>query len=214
MKNFLSAQIILFCLFVSISFAQNQVKVNPSAGLFLYNSENALKIMEQGNYILNYGFEVSYLNNNIFGYQIQVDYSYIYSGVDGALEFFRTSGDDIGVSYVDVSLSFNTIEILLKNNLNDKLFLSIGPAFSFVNRSVFYDKDDFEDRLASFNIGLSSTIDMQWPFSDDSEDWYFYGGIKLRYLYGLIYDEKGRDLSDYNQHFLTLNLQLGIGYNF
>jgi hypothetical protein len=55
---------------------------------------------------------------------------------------------------------------------------------------------------------------MQWPFSDDSKDWFFYGGIKLRYLYGLIYDEKGRDLSNYNQHFLTLNLQLGIGYNF
>jgi len=206
-------RIILLCCFISISFAQNQVKVNPSVGLFLYNSENSLKIMEQKNYILNYGFEVSYLNNNIFGYYIQVDYSYIYSGIDGALEFLRTN-DPIGVSYVDVSLSFNTIDILLKSKLNDNLFLSIGPAFSFVNRSVFYDRDNFEDRLASFNIGLTSTIDMQLPFSDDSKDWYFYGVIKLRYLYGLVYDEKGRDLSDYNQHFLTLNLLIGIGYSF
>jgi len=212
-KHFIQI-IIIVCLLVSISFAQNQVKVNPSVGLFLYNSENSLKIMEQVNYILNYGFEVSYLNNNIFGYSLQLDYSYMYSGVDETLEFLRTSGEDIGVSFVDVSLSFNTIEILLKNNLNDNLFLSIGPAFSLVNRSVFYDKDNFEDRLASFNIGLTSTIDMQLPLSDDSKDWYFYGGLKLRYLYGLVYDEKGRDLSDYNQHFLTLNLQLGIGYDF
>lgn len=212
-KHFLQI-IIIVCLLVSNSFAQSQVKLNPSVGLFLYNSENSLKIMEEGNYILNYGLELSYLNNNIFGYYIQLDYSYIYSGIDGALEFLRTSGEDIGVSYVDVSLSFNTIEILLRNNLNDKLFLCIGPAFSLVNRSVFYDKDNFEDRLASFNIGLTSTLDMQWPFSNDSNYWFFYGGIKLRYLFGLIYDEKGRDLSDYNQHFLTLNLQLGIGYNF
>jgi len=214
MRNFLTAITILLFFSFQFSSAQNQVKINPSTGVFIYNSENTLKITEIRNYILNYGFEVSYLNNNIFGYYIQVDYSYIYSGIDGTLEFFSTSGQDIGVFIVDVSLSFNTIEILLKNNLNDNLFLSIGPAFSFVNRSVFYDKDNFEDRLASFNIGLTSTLDMQWPFSDDSKDWFFYGGIKLRYLYGLIYDEKGRDLSNYNQHFLTLNLQLGIGYNF
>jgi len=214
MRNFLTAITILLFFSFQFSSAQNQVKINPSTGVFIYNSENTLKITEMRNYILNYGFEVSYLNNNIFGYYIQVDYSYIYSGIDGTLEFFSTSGQDIGVFIVDVSLSFNTIEILLKNNLNDNLFLSIGPAFSFVNRSVFYDKDNFEDRLASFNIGLTSTLDMQWPFSDDSKDWFFYGGIKLRYLYGLIYDEKGRDLSNYNQHFLTLNLQLGIGYNF
>jgi hypothetical protein len=214
MRNFLTAITILLFFSFQFSSAQNQVKINPSAGVFIYNSENTLKITEMRNYILNYGFEVSYLNNNIFGYYIQVDYSHIYSGIDGTLEFFSTSGQDVGVFIVDVSLSFNTIEILLKNNLNDNLFLSIGPAFSFVNRSVFYDKDNFEDRLASFNIGLTSTLDMQWPFSDDSKDWFFYGGIKLRYLYGLIYDEKGRDLSNYNQHFLTLNLQLGIGYNF
>ena len=52
------------------------------------------------------------------------------------------------------------------------------------------------------------------PLDENSTNWYFYGGIKLRYLYGLYYDEKGRDLSNYNQNFLTLNLLVGLGYNF
>ena len=35
--------------------------------------------MGDENYLLNYGFEVSYENKDLFGYDIQVDYSYMYS---------------------------------------------------------------------------------------------------------------------------------------
>lgn len=213
MKKYLIQIAFILLTVISNTLAQNQIKITPTLGIFVYNSENPLKITEDNNYLLNYGFEVSYINQNLFNHEIQFDYSYIFSGVDGALEFVRTSGMDIGTSYVDASLSFHTIDVLLKNRLSDNLFYGIGPSFSIVNKSIFYDKENFEDRLSSFNIGLSGTIDMTTPLNDSSTNWYFYGGIKLRYLYGLFYDEKGRDLSNYSQHFITLNLLIGLIYS-
>ena len=59
--------------------AQNQITVSPVIGLYLYNSENSLPVMGDENYLLNYGFEISYRNKNLFGYIIQFDYSYLYS---------------------------------------------------------------------------------------------------------------------------------------
>ena len=217
MKRYLALLFNITLLLFSSSSAQNQIKLNPSVGIFIYNSENSLKIMEEGNYILNYGFEISYINQSLFGNYIQFDYSYIYATVNRALEFVRTSEigpEPIGVSYVDVSLSFNTIDIILKNKLNEKLLYGIGPSFSIVNKSIYYDHKNFVDRLASFNIGINGTIDTIIPLSDNSTSWYVYGGIKLRYLYGLFYDKKGRDLSNYSQHFVTINLLIGLGYNF
>lgn len=207
----LNGLVILF--FIASTFAQNQIRLSPSGGIFIYNSENPLKITDDGNFLLNYGMELSYLNHTLFNHKIQLDYSFIYAANNGALEFVRTSGFDIGRSYVDASLSFHTVDILLKNELSEKLFYGIGPSFSIVNRNIFYDKENFEDRLASFNIGLTGTIDMITPISDSSTNWYFYYGIKLRYLYGLFYDEKGRDLSNYSQHFLTLNILIGLSYS-
>jgi hypothetical protein len=213
MKKYIIQIVSIIVIFFSYSIAQSQIRLSPSVGIFIYNSENSLKITDDGNFLLNYGMELSYLNHTLFNQRIQLDYSFIYAANNGALEFVRTTGFDIGTSYVDASLSFHTVDILLKNELSEKLFYGIGPSFSIVNRNIFYDKENFEDRLASFNIGLSGTIDMITPISDSSTKWYFYYGIKLRYLYGLFYDEKGRDLSNYYQHFLTLNLLVGISYS-
>lgn len=210
-KHIIKIAFISIILF-SNSIAQNQLKLSPSIGIFIYNSENPQNITEDNNFLLNYGLEVSYINQNIFKHTIQFDYSFIYSVANGALEFVRTSGFDIGTSYVDASLSFHTIDILLKNRLSNNLSYGVGPSLSLVNRTVSYTKETFEDRLASFNIGLSGTIDIITPLAEGPSSWYFYGGIKLRYLYGLLYDEKGRDLSNYNQHFLTFNAIIGLSY--
>lgn len=213
MKKYIIQIASIIAILFSNSIAQNQIRLAPSAGIFIYNSENPLKITENSNYLLNYGFEASYFNQTLLNLKFQIDYSYIYASNNGALEFIRTSGIDIGTYSVDASLSFHSIDLLLKNKLGDNFSYGIGPSFSIVKRSIFYDEESFEDRLASFNVGLSATIDMITPLNESSTNWNFYGGIKLRYLYGLFYDENGRDLSNYNQHFLTLNLIIGLSYN-
>lgn len=173
--------------------------------------------MGDENYLLNYGFEISYRNKNLFGYIIQFDYSYLYSGIDEVIKFVRTgegSPDPIGVFYSDVSLSFNTLDISVNDKLGDIFSYGFGASFSIVDRSVIIEYSDFIDRLASFNIGIIGLIDMRIPFSKAADYWYFYSGLKIRYLHGFFYDEGLRDLDDYNQNFVTANLAIGIGYNF
>jgi hypothetical protein len=173
--------------------------------------------MGDENYLLNYGFEISYRNKNLFGYIIQFDYSYLYSEIDDVLKFVRTgegSPDPIGVFYSDVSLSLNTLDISVNGKLGNIFSFGFGPSFSIVNRSVIIEYSDFVDRLASFSIGIIGLIDMRIPFSKATDYWYFYSGLKFRYLHGLFYDEGLRVLDDYNQNFITGNFSIGIGYYF
>jgi|WetSurMetagenome_2_1015567.scaffolds.fasta_scaffold01768_4 hypothetical protein len=220
-------KIVLFCNVILIfpfnySISQHQITVAPVIGLYIYNSENSLLVMGDENYLLNYGFEFSYKNNSLFGYMIQLDYSYLYSGIDDVLKFVRTGEggpDPLGYFYSDVSLSLNTLDLSINGKLGNIFYYGFGPSFSIVNRSIIIespavDYEDFADRLASFNIGLNGIIEMRIPLSEQNNYWYFYSGLKFRYLYGLFYDEGLRDLSDYNQNFVMTNLAIGIGYNF
>ncbi len=216
-KNFAVFIIFLISIFTSTSFTQHQITVKPSLGFYIYNSENSLKIMGDENYLLNYGFEVSYENKDLYGYDIQVDYSYAYSDFENVLKFVYTgeSGPEpLGFFYSDVSLALHIFDISLKNDINKYFSYGFGPSFSFVNRSYIIDHYDFEDRLASFAIGVSGSIDVKLPLDENTNYWFFYSGLKLRYLYGLFYDEGLRDLSGYNQHFVTGNFSIGLGYSF
>jgi hypothetical protein len=212
---------LFFSILVFIPFAnspaQNQITVSPVIGLYLYNSENSLPVMGDENYLLNYGFEISYRNKNLFGWIVQVDYSYLYSGIYDVLTFVKTNEggpDPTRLYHSDVSLSLNNLDISLIGNLGNTFSFGFGPSFSIINRSITVEYYDFVDRLASFNIGVIGLIDIRIPLSTNSNYWYFYTGLKFRYLHGFYYDEGLRDLEDYNQNFVTANLALGIGYNF
>ena len=221
-------KIILFCnslliIFFNISYGQNQVTVAPVIGIYLYNSENSLPFMGDKNYLFNYGFECNYENKSLFGYDIQISYSYLYSSVDSVIEFeiYDPSPNPSPYRFLNTnaSLSFNNLDISLNGNLGSIFSFGFGPSFAIVNRSIIVekadvDREDFEDKLASFNIGLIGLIDMRIPFSKSIEYWYFYTGMKIRYFHGFFYDEGIRDLDDYDQNFVTANLAIGIGYNF
>lgn len=216
-KNLIFVVSLFLFVFASISFPQHQISLKPTIGGYIYNSENSLKIMENEDYILNYGFEVSYENKDLFGYDIQADYSYIYSGFDNYLEWVRTGESDptpIGYSYSDISLTLNNFDLSLKYKLNENFSYGFGPSFSIVNRTYTYDFADFIDRLASFAIGANVSIDFKYPLEQSEQYLFLYGSVKYRYLYGLLYDKGLRDLSDYNQHFVTGNFSVGLGYNF
>ena len=216
-KNFIFVISLFLFLFTSISFSQHQISLKPTIGGYIYNSENSLKIMENEDYILNYGFEVSYENKDLLGYDIQADYSYIYSGFDNYLEWVRTgeNGPEIlDVFYSDISLTLNNLDISLINNIDEYFSYGIGPSASIVNRSIITDESNFVDRLASFAIGLNVSLDFKYPLNEAEQYLFLYGSVKHRYLFGLLYDKGLRDLSNYNQHFVTGNFSVGLGYNF
>lgn len=216
-KNFFFTIALVLLLFITISFSQHQVSLKPTIGGYIYNSENSLKIMENEDYFLNYGFEISYENKNLFGYDLQLDYSYIYSGFDNYLEWARTSENDptpIGYSYSDIWLSLNNFDLALKNELDENFSIGFGPSCSIVNRTFSDDYTGFIDRLASFAIGVNASLDFKYRLDQSEQYLFLLGSVKYRYLYGLLYDKGLRDLSDYNQHFVTGNFSVGLGYNF
>jgi len=216
-KNFSIYIVATLFLFTSISFSQHQITLKPTIGGYIYNSENSLKIMGDENYFLNYGFEVSYENKDLYGYDIQVDYSYIYSSKEKVLEFsiFSSGPDEYHlIFYTDASLSFHMIDFSLKNDLNELFSFGFGPSFSLVNRMYTVDYYDFEDKLASFAVGINASIDIKYPFTENEQYLFLFSSIKFRYLFGLLYDKGLRDLSNYNQHFVTGNFSVGLGYNF
>ncbi len=216
-KIFIFIISLFLLLLTSILFSQHQISLKPTIGGYIYNSENSLKIMENEDYILNYGFELSYGNKDIFGYDIQLDYSYIYSGFDNYLEWIRTGESDptpIGFSYSDISLSLNNFDISLKSELNENFSYGFGPSCSIVNRTFSDDYSNFVDRLASFAIGINVSIDFKYPLNESEQYLFLFSSIKYRYLFGLLYDEGLRDLSNYSQHFVTGNFSIGLGYNF
>ncbi|MEO8233283.1 MAG: hypothetical protein ABI638_13445 [Ignavibacteriota bacterium] len=217
-KIYIVSILLFVFLLISSSFSQNQITVKPAIGLYLYNSENSLKVMGDKNYLLNYGFEVSYEKKDLYGCDIKVDYSYIYSSFDNILEFefYDPSPDPIPnrFFYSDVALSLHNFDLSLKGDIDNYFSYGFGPSFSFINRAYAIDRYDFIDRLASFAIGLNSSIDVKYPLTDDEQYLFLIGSLKFRYLYGLLYDKGLRDLSNYNQHFLTANFTIGLGYNF
>ena len=167
-KNYKEYFALIIIILTVPSFAQHQISVAPAIGLYIYNSENSLPVMGDENYLLNYGFELSYRNKNLFGNIIQVDYSYSYSSKDTVLIFeiydpapFPNPNRFL---YTDVSLSFNNLDISINGNLGSIFSFGFGPSFVIVNRSIIVektdvDREDFEDRLASFNIGLIGLIE-------------------------------------------------------
>ena len=216
-KNFLVYILVFLFLFTTISISQHQIALKPTIGGYIYNSENSLKVMGDENYFLNYGFEVCYENKNLFGYDMQVDYSYIFSGIDNVLEFVmteETGPDPIGSFYSDVSLSLHNFDISLKNEISEYFSYGFGLSFSLVNRSYIIEYSDFLDRLASFAVGLNASIDIKYPLTNDEDFIFLYSGIKCRYVFGLFYDKGLRDLSGYDQHFVTGNFTIGLGYSF
>lgn len=216
-KNFFFTIILFLILLSIISYSQHQVSLKPTIGGYIYNSENSLKIMENKDYVLNYGFEVSYEHKDLFGYDIQLDYSFIYSGFDNYLEWVRTAEngpDIIDVFYSDVYLSLNNLDISLKSDIDEYFSYGFGPSASIINRSIITEEYYFVDRLASFAIGVNASLDFKYPLDQSEQYLFLYGSLKYRYLFGLLYDKGLRDLSDYNQHFVTGNLSVGLGYNF
>jgi hypothetical protein len=216
MKLYLYQFMIIILLGINI-FSQNQISLKPGFGFFIYNSENSLKVMADKNYLINYGFGISFEKEDLFGYNSQIEYSYTFSGRDKTLEFIRTvegGPEPLGNYYSNTSLLFHNIDISLKGNLSEYFSYGFGPSLTIVNRTIEVPFIHFEEILASLCLGLNGIIDVILPFTEDINYFYFIAGLKIRYTHGIWYDNKGRYLDNYNQNFITINVSAGFGYNF
>jgi len=204
--------ILIVIVFINCVHSQNQVSIRPIIGVYIYNSDNASKVMGEKNFLIQYGFGFNYESENVLDYNLQIEYSFLFSKRDNTLEFVKGGPEPTGYFYTDVSLYNHNLDFSLKDDLLEWLSIGIGPTLSVVNRSV--EIEGFEDRLASFCLGINGLLQIVIPFSDISKDWFFTGSAKIRYLHGIWYDKKGRNLDDYSQNYLTSNFSIGLGYDF
>jgi hypothetical protein len=203
------------------AYAQTEVYVAPGYGAYIYNSENGTSIMGDKDFRYFFSPLLGIGIANILGYQSFIEYSYQNSLAKNTVPF----ENNIGVSanppfYCNVDLKIHNIDLSLRGNITDNLTLGIGPAFSIINSSIIFPawvegrSYDFLDRLISYALGLHASINFQIPLSDGPNRFLILSGFKARYTHTVLYDKGGRDLSNYNQDYLTGFFFVGLGYQF
>ncbi len=222
-RLFLNIFVIFF--FVLSAYAQTEVYVAPSYGMYIYNSENGTSIMGDKDFRYFFSPLIGIEIGNILGYQSFIEYSYQNSIAENTVPF----ENNIGVApnppfYCNVDLKIHNIDLSLRGNITENLIWGIGPAFSIINRTITIPymnamwasewPYDFIDRLISYALGLHASIIFQIPLSDGPNRFLIISGFKARYTHTILYDKGGRDLSNYNQDYLTGFLFVGLGYQF
>ena len=206
--------------------AQNRVDLHDTPGIYVLNSENSMRMMQEENETFRFfgsiGF--SYLKQNFFGYDIIFEYNFRYELKDNLLEFVWTdeTGEELGTFYADIRLVNHNFDFSYLKNINQFFSYGFGPSFVITNRIIELDKplnvgpngkSNFYDKLASSGLGVNAFLEFSIPFGLKS-NFMFISRFKIRYTHSIWFDEGLRELDDYYQEFLTTELSLGIGYKF
>jgi hypothetical protein len=224
MNKNISTLVVLLFFMISVQ-AQTKISLQGGFGYFLSNSENSSKIMGDKEYRSNIPLGFSFQTNKLFGQKVSFEYSYNKIMKKDVLTFIRTAPDNptpIGHSGIDATLVNHNFDLNYIGNIYPLLTYGIGPSFVITNRIIesgsFSPPDGFwayyYDKLASSGLGANVFIDLQIPFSEEQNYFYFTSKLKVRYTYSIWFDEGIRKLDDYYQEFVTTNLTVGIGYSF
>lgn len=205
--------IIIVILFYNKSFSQNSISLIPGIGYFISNSENDLTLLKKKKLEKYYSLGISFESVYFDKYTISIDYSFNENDLDGVEKMYRTTetGEIIGESNIDYFLINHTFDFLLINNIEDSdLYYGFGPSIILTNRGLDFSPF-FKDILASYGIGLCSTIEADLNTFDAFS---IRGMAKLRYTHSIWHDEGIRKLDGYNQEFITAQLGIRFMFNF
>lgn len=206
--------IVVSLFFVTQSSGQDDIGITCGVGAYAYNTENEYAITKNENYILNFTFAAYYVRALSANYRINVSYNFMFSKINDALLFAITAPnvpEALGQYGVDIKLMFNMFDFNLDVKLNKNYYISMGPTLALVFRSLVIDHHSFKDELASVCGGLN--VVAAWYYPIDNSKMYYQMGIKTRFLTGLFFDRGMRNIDDYNQSFITVNLELGLGFS-
>ena len=219
---------ILFLLAVlsSAGGAQPTLLISFDPGLNLHNSENSLKPI--GNKALDWspGVSVGFEGLSLWGVLARLEYSYTCSIARNALEFPTTSpSGPMPTGFFGADLSFTTHTFDIGGVLQPVsfLFLTAGPSVSVAYRTIEFTvpassnlpEINFRDRLASVCLGVNGGVDVRIPLgSEIPRHLLLFAGLRLRYLHSVLFDGRGRNVSEYSQSQLFGRLSVGFGYAF
>lgn len=217
-----SASISTAVFIMAISFSATgqsrfHVAVQAEGGLYVFNSENSLPLLENGKFIGGYGINASLGGWLYKNYGLAVDIQYFRSNANSPLVFYYSDGTPGTVSafYGRVALNEFSSDIDLRYFTTSWLQFGLGPTFAMISRTSEVPHANISDRLDSYCLGAHAVAAAILPLNKDKGGgFYWYYTLKLRYLHSLFFDARGRDLSGYHQAFLTTSLGAGVGYAF
>jgi len=208
--------------------AQNKIMVSVNPGCYLYNSENSMHITDDHKVGWSPGVSVAYEKENMFGYDIRFEYNFMYSEIMGIMQFVRTGPDlpePIDISNANYFLTSHNFDLSLVFKLSDNFNVYAGPSLAVYNRTFDYTDDvtytdlpnynpNLYDKLVSYCVGINGGLNYELPLSDTEDYFFFYSGLKIRYLHSFYFDKRGRNTDNYYQSILTGQMNIGIGYSF
>jgi hypothetical protein len=217
---------LLMLLYIHLG-AQNKFIISYNPGVSLYNSENSMKIIDDKRIRWFPGSSIAYETENLWGLNIHLEYNFAGKRIYDVQDFARTSASGpeiIGTSAADLILACHNVDLAVYDKLNDWLSIAAGSTISLVNRSIVIDdlpnysqeniSRSFEDRLVSLCLGVNVSVNIEFPLQTGPQYVFFFSSVKLRYLHSVWFDDKGRNLSNYYQAFLSSQLNVGLGYSF
>ena len=213
-KYFYTISFILFTF--SIIQAQNKIDLHFGYGHYLDNSENSMTLMSEVKFRSYYFYGFTYQRNDLWGYNLILDYDYHKIIKNNIIEFVRTgpdSPDPIGFFSGDLTLINHNIDLDIVTKYDQYFSYGFGPSFVITNR-ILDIPDHLYDKLASSGIGLNCFIEVSIPFDKGEQYFFFTSKLKVRYTHSIWFDKGMRNLDNYYQEFLTAEFFAGIGYAF
>lgn len=216
-RTFLTAMLLLMAL--STINAQQYFGIQTSGHRFFTHSDNDLILTERNDWSGGIGFQLYYqqpLSPRIIG-RLSVGYSR--SDIEGSQRFSAldpVNGSSIDVS-VDNGLNQFPADFSVMTPLSEWLNLGIGPSFVWSARSTTIvnstnnESLSLTDRVAGLGFGAHGFLEAIFVFNEDSP-LYVTTQVRLRYMSALWFQEKERQLRDYEFNYFEGSFLLGVGW--
>lgn len=217
-------KVLLILLLVSpILHGQNKLFVSLNPGVYLYNSENSLKTIENGALRWTPGFSIAYERDSLLGMTVLLEYAYTHSIVNNATTFVYSLTPIGSLSFgADLASTSHHLDIAICFKPWRSVWLAVGPTISLGHRTIELTEPrineigprSLEDRLVSLAIGANASASFELPIQEGPKYLFLMSSLKIRFLRAVWFDRRGRDLDNYYQESLFGGLSLGLGYSF
>jgi len=206
--------IFIVALIFSCTHGQNSFIVSVNPGEYLYNSENDMHITDAKKVRWFPALSLSFEKENVLGYDIQMEYSFVYFGAIKNITFtiVEPETEPNTFLYANYFLTGHNYDLSLVLKLSESTNFYIGPSLAVYSRTIDYSSPvnaqeiaahNLHDKLVSVCVGINAAINMKYPFSKDPRHFFLYSGLKVKYLHSILFDSRGRKTDNYYQSFLT-----------
>ncbi|MDP2301371.1 MAG: outer membrane beta-barrel protein [Ignavibacteria bacterium] len=200
----------------SISFSQEIFSINGIIGYNLYHSDNSLPITRDEDFTNTFGLAVGYKFDLSEEFGLKIEGGYLSTIVKNVISETYTVefGTPLEINIDIIQYSF-PIDITVTRKLFTLFEYGLGVSVEGINREVKlnknYEPNLFEDKLNMLSIGGNAIFGLSYQIPS-IEKFSIVANIKLRYLFSVWENDKGRDLNNYNHKFFQGNISVGLGY--